>query len=85
MQAAGAFGSEYTLLNELQADCLAGVYLGSIPNVTFDENDLVEMLTFSAALGDYEIGSDWHGTPEMRMEALAIGLLSLNPGDCSVV
>lgn len=59
---------------ELQADCLAGVYLGSLPNLRFDRSDLVEIATLAHRLGDYTWGRGHHGTPRQRMNAVVQGM-----------
>ena len=75
MQTAFGFEPGVTVINELQADCLAGVYLAAIPNLVFDERDLREIVDFSYDMGSYEIwDSDWHGTPEMREQSVLRGL-----------
>jgi uncharacterized protein len=75
MQTAYQFGSNYTPVSELQADCLAGVYLGLIPNIQFDNNDILEISALAYHIGDYEWGSrHHHGTPKQRVQAVIIGM-----------
>jgi uncharacterized protein len=59
---------------ELQADCLAGVYLGSLPNLRFDRSDLIEIASLAHRLGDYSWGRGHHGTPRQRMNAVVQGM-----------
>jgi uncharacterized protein len=59
---------------ELQADCLAGFFMGTIPNVEFDATDIQEIATQATALGDMEFNNDQHhGTPEERKSAVLKG------------
>jgi uncharacterized protein len=52
---------------ELQADCLAGYYMGVMPNVTFDLEDIQQIANQASAIGDYEFNNEQHhGTPEQR-------------------
>lgn len=60
---------------ELQADCYAGVILGGMPNLVFDNQDIREMLTAATMLGDHEYDSrSHHGAGENRALALRAGL-----------
>lgn len=74
MQTAFGFKPNITPISELQADCLAGVYLGATPDVYFDELDVLEILSLAYRLGDYTWGDQHHGTPQQRLEAVSIGL-----------
>lgn len=75
MQTAFNFMPRSTPAAELQADCLAGVYLGVIPNLTLDERDVQEITTFAYRIGDYSVWSrQHHGTPAQRVKAVALGL-----------
>jgi hypothetical protein len=66
---------------ELQADCYAGRILGSIPNIVFDNQDIREMLTAAAMLGDHEYDSrNHHGAGENRALALRAGLRYASTG-----
>ena len=66
-----------TKITELQADCLAGVYLGLIPNITLDKQDIHEIATFAYRIGDYAWGSrHHHGTPKQRVQSVVIGMKS---------
>jgi len=64
-----------TLQLELQADCFAGVILGTIPGVYFDSNDIREMIYTASIIGDHEYDEgDHHGSGETRALALRSGL-----------
>lgn len=65
---------------ELQADCLAGVYLGSLPNVTYDRSDMEEIGSLAYRLGDYHWGWLHHGTPEQRVRAVVRGINASRDG-----
>lgn len=75
MQTAYRFQPRSTPIIELQADCLAGVYLGLIPNIVLDERDTQEIASLAYHLGDYAWGSrHHHGTPEQRVKAVVLGM-----------
>ncbi|BAY61407.1 hypothetical protein NIES22_14720 [Calothrix brevissima NIES-22] len=77
MQTAYGFEPRITPISELQADCLAGVYLGLIPNIVFDERDTLEIASLAYHIGDYDWGSrHHHGTPEQRVKAVVLGMRS---------
>jgi hypothetical protein len=80
MQAAFGLMSRRTQITELQADCLAGVYLGSAPNLVLDESDYREIASLAYHLGDYSWGRGHHGTPRQRMSAVVHGLQSAADG-----
>lgn len=80
MQAAFRFMPGYTAMAELQADCLAGVYLGSMPNVSVDRRDLNEIGSLAYRLGDYTWGRYHHGTPEQRLKAVVRGISASRHG-----
>ncbi|MEV6694730.1 neutral zinc metallopeptidase [Micromonospora sp. NPDC051196] len=70
----------FTIQQELQADCMAGAYLGGAVEagwLTLDEGDLDEFREGLLAVGD-DPGQPWfaegsHGTPEQRAEAFFRG------------
>ncbi|NJP10993.1 MAG: metalloprotease [Leptolyngbyaceae cyanobacterium RU_5_1] len=75
MQIAHRFMPRTITASELQADCLAGIYLGAIPNLTFDQRDIQEIATFAYRIGDYASWSQHHhGTPAQRVKAVAVGM-----------
>lgn len=77
MQVAYRFMPRTTAIAELQADCLAGVYLRSIPNLVMDQQDVQEVMTFAHRVGDYATWSrNHHGTPAQRVKAVSLGLQS---------
>ncbi len=60
---------------ELEADCLAGFYLASIPNVTFDDSDIYEIRDMALSIGDYDfMHPNHHGTPDQRVNAVLDGM-----------
>jgi uncharacterized protein len=77
MQTAFGFEPSVAPISEIQADCLAGAYLAEIPNLMFDEKDLEEIGSFAYDVGDFYYWSEQHhGTPEQRVQAVAIGFVS---------
>lgn len=75
MQTAFGFQPRSTPVSELQADCLAGVYMGLIPNLTFDRSDINEIVSFAHRIGDYAWNSrHHHGTPRQRRRAVVRGM-----------
>jgi uncharacterized protein len=59
---------------ELQADCLAGYYMGVMPDVTFDRQDIEEIAGIAYQVGDYEYNNkQHHGTPKERARAVLTG------------
>ncbi|AEB45681.1 neutral zinc metallopeptidase [Micromonospora maris] len=71
---------DFTIQQELQADCMAGAYLGGSVEagwLTLDDGDLDEFHEGLLAVGD-DPGQPWfaegsHGTPEQRAEAFFRG------------
>lgn len=74
MQTAFGFMPSRTSRAELQADCLAGVYLGSLPGVTYDSSDIREIASLAYRIGDFRWGRLHHGTPEQRLRAVVHGM-----------
>lgn len=75
MQTFFGFKPGITPISELQADCLAGLYLGLVTNITFDESDVQEIRYFAYSIGDDYIWEEQHhGTPQQRMDAVSIGI-----------
>jgi predicted metalloprotease len=73
----------YSVANELQADCLAGVYLKKASPMQFTESQIEQASIFVQALGDYHFFSmDWHGTPEMRSSVFKYGYRIGNMNSC---
>jgi uncharacterized protein len=80
MQAAFRFMPGYTAMAELQADCLAGVYLGSMPNLTVERSDINEIGSLAYRIGDYGWGRQHHGTPAQRLRAVVRGIKASQQG-----
>jgi uncharacterized protein len=75
MQQEFGFQPETTPIGELQADCLAGLYLGTIPDVSFDRQDIAEIRNLAYQLGDNALTHpDHHGTPAERLKAVETGI-----------
>jgi len=74
MQMAFGVMPRRTHLSELQADCLAGAYLRSLPNLAFDRSDIREIASLAYRLGDYTWGRAHHGTPRQRVKAVVRGM-----------
>jgi uncharacterized protein len=73
-QTVGGFRPNNITQIELQADCLAGFYMGVMPGVQFDENDIKEIASLAYRIGDYEFNNrQHHGTPKERASAVLIG------------
>ncbi len=73
-QTVGGFRPRTITAIELQADCLAGYYMGAMPNVTFDRNDIEQIASLAYQIGDYEFNNrQHHGTPEQRSQAVLLG------------
>lgn len=73
-QTVGGFRPNNITKIELQADCLAGFYMGVMPNVTFDRQDIEEIAKLAYRIGDYEINNrQHHGTPRQRAQAVLLG------------
>ncbi|MBI1730997.1 neutral zinc metallopeptidase [Candidatus Acetothermia bacterium] len=72
----GYFMDTQTVLKELQADCLSGVYLSAAKQKgEYSMGDLNDVATLLYNLGDNLplIHPDAHGSPEMRREAFTMG------------
>lgn len=77
MQTAYGFQPSITPISELQADCLAGVYIGLIPNIEFDNRDIQEIASFAYRIGDYNWHNpQYHGTPQQRVKAVVLSMQS---------
>jgi uncharacterized protein len=73
-QTIGGFRPRTITAIELQADCLAGFYMGALPNVTFDRQDIEQIAQTAYQVGDYEFNNrQHHGTPEQRAQAVLTG------------
>ena len=75
MQTAYGFTPRITPISELQADCLAGFYLGKIPNISFDRRDIQEISALAYNVGDFSYwDKNHHGTPVQRLNAVTRGI-----------
>ena len=73
-QTIGGFRPKNITQIELQADCLAGFYMGAMPNVTFDRQDIEQIAEIAYQVGDYEFNNrQHHGTPNQRAKAVLLG------------
>lgn len=73
-QTFGRFRPNTIVQIELQADCMAGYYMGAMPNVTFDRNDIEQIASLAYQIGDYEYNNrQHHGTPQQRSQAVILG------------
>ncbi len=73
---------------ELEADCLAGVYMKGSLDLTADVNqqNFLHVLENARLSGDVEFDKpQHHGTPEERMKAVILGLVAANPAQCQKV
>jgi predicted metalloprotease len=81
---------EFAIQTELQADCMAGAYIGDSVRskaLTLEEGDLDELRNGLIAVGD-DPGQPWfapeaHGTPEQRTQAFFNGYES-SLGACAL-
>lgn len=73
-QVVGGFTPRNITQAELQADCLAGYYMGAMPDVSFDDQDIEEIARIAYQVGDYEFNNrQHHGTPKQRALAVLSG------------
>ena len=64
-----------TLRTELQADCYAGIILASIPKISFNNDEVRDLLDTAKFVGDDDYDDpDHHGSPENRYLAFLSGL-----------
>jgi hypothetical protein len=70
-------------VDELQADCVAGVYMKEATPVKMTEEQVDKVAIMLNDLGDYSIAErDWHGSPEMRSISYRNGYYSGNLDSC---
>lgn len=71
-------------VDELQADCVAGVYMREATPIKLSDAQINQAKAFMAAVGDYEFfNKDWHGTPQMRVMAYSLGYQGGSLGSCA--
>lgn len=71
------------VLDELQADCIAGAYLRGTYGWTPESPETAGLLAFAEELGDHSFFSrGWHGTPDLRKKAVTRGLNQGDPARC---
>lgn len=71
------------VLDELQADCVAGSYLNQAFNYNPSSAEGEVVMEFARNIGDYSIHErDWHGTPAWRAAAVRRGLNKGIPAQC---
>lgn len=64
-------------VDELQADCIAGVYMKNAVIPSMSESELDRTSSFMKQIGSYIFTErDWHGTPEMRSASFRHGYRS---------
>lgn len=72
-----------SVLDELQADCIAGSYLRMAYGYTPDSPQGEEVRRFAFNIGDREfIHHDWHGNPRLRVAAVSLGMRTAEPSSC---
>lgn len=63
-----------SVIDEVQADCVAGVYLRNATPIELTPSMVENSARFVESIGDYLVlERDWHGTPEMRKNAFLHG------------
>jgi len=71
------------VLDELQADCIAGAYLNRLYGYTVESAAGRQALAFAYSIGDTAFYSrEWHGNPRLRLAALGRGLRQGDPARC---
>lgn len=64
-------------VDELQADCVAGVYMRRATPFPLSEQQVDRVANFMKSIGDYVLTErDWHGSPEMRSASFRFGYKS---------
>jgi hypothetical protein len=62
------------VFDELQADCIAGVYMRRATPIELSQEQVMDAKKFLEAIGDYSFQErSWHGTPSMRSGAFDHG------------
>ena len=72
-----------SVLDELQADCIAGSYLRIAYGYTPESTQGEEVRKFAYNIGDREYRHhDWHGNPRLRVTAVSLGMRTTEPSRC---
>lgn len=72
------------VFDELQADCVAGVYMREATPIKMSDAQINQVKAFMAKVGDYEFfNKDWHGTPQMRVMAYSLGYQGGSLSSCA--
>ncbi|WAU82584.1 neutral zinc metallopeptidase [Streptomyces sp. Qhu-G9] len=70
---------------ELEADCLAGVYMKGSLDLTADikRQEFLQVVKNASHSGDFDFRNpQHHGTPQERVNAVILGLTTANPAQC---
>ena len=72
------------VLDELQADCIAGVYMRDATPIQLTARQFEKSRNFLMSIGDYSLQErTWHGTPELRGVAFSHGYKSGSLSSCA--
>ncbi len=72
-----------SVLDELQADCIAGSYLRIAYGYSPESTQGKEVRYFAYNIGDREYRHhDWHGNPRLRVTAVSLGMRTTEPSRC---
>jgi predicted metalloprotease len=72
-----------SVLDELQADFIAGSYLRMAYGYTPGSPQGEEVRRFAFNIGDREyLQHDWHGNPRLRVSAVSLGMRTTEPSSC---
>ena len=72
-----------SVLDELQADCIAGAYLRLAYGYTPSSTQGNEVRQFAFNIGDHDyLSNDWHGNPRWRVAAVSRGMRTGDPAGC---
>ena len=72
-----------SVLDELQADCIAGSYLRTAYGYTPESVQGEAVRRFAFNIGDREyLHHDWHGNPRVRVAAVSLGMRTAELSSC---
>ena len=72
-----------SVLDELQADCIAGSYLRTAYGYTPESEQGEAVRRFAFNIGDREyLHHDWHGNPRVRVAAVSLGMRTAELSSC---